>query len=118
MGTPVAAHWRARATPLARDYLTRGIMELIRSSALLLIDVQQGIDDPRSGARNNPGAERQIATLLTAWREAGWPVIHVQHMSVIPGSALRPAAPGNAFKPEAEPLPGEPVRAAGESGHA
>jgi nicotinamidase-related amidase len=78
-------------------------------AALLVVDVQQGLDDPHWGARNNPGAERQIAALLGAWREAKWPVIHVQHMSQRPSSPLRPDRPGNAFKPEALPLDGEPI---------
>jgi nicotinamidase-related amidase len=77
--------------------------------ALLVIDVQQGLDEPRWGARNNPDAERQIAALLAAWRHAGWPVIHVQHMSENPESPLRAHLPGNAFKPEALPQHGEPV---------
>ena len=78
-------------------------------AALLLIDIQQGLDDPKWGARNNPQAERQIAALLAAWRRAKWPVIHVQHMSTNATSPLRPNLPGNAFKPEAMPLDGEPV---------
>jgi nicotinamidase-related amidase len=78
-------------------------------AALLLIDVQQGMDDPKWGARNNPDAEREIAALLAAWRQAKWPVIHVQHMSQEPGSPLRADAPGNAFKPEAMPRAGEAV---------
>ncbi len=78
-------------------------------TALLLVDVQQGLDDPQWGARNNPGAEQRIAALLAAWREAKWPVIHVQHMSQRPTSPLRPDLPGNAFKPEAMPREGEPI---------
>ena len=77
--------------------------------ALLLIDVQQGFDEPKWGARNNPQAESRIAALLRAWREASWPVIHVQHMSVTPGSPLQPGSPGNAIKPEAAPREGEPL---------
>jgi nicotinamidase-related amidase len=77
--------------------------------ALLLIDIQQGLDEPKWGARNNPHAEQRIAALLAAWRNAKWPVIHVQHMSQEPGSPLRPELPGNAFKPEALPTAGEPV---------
>lgn len=77
--------------------------------ALLLIDIQQGLDDPRYGERNNPEAERNIARLLVAWRKAGRPVVHVQHMSVTAGSPLRPGLPGNALKPEVLPLPGEPL---------
>ena len=84
-------------------------METTTPSALLLIDVQQGMDDPRWGNRNNPGAERQIAALLAAWRQANWPIIHVQHMSQVSDSPLRPDAPGNAFKPEALPHGSEPV---------
>jgi nicotinamidase-related amidase len=78
-------------------------------AALLLIDVQQGLDDPVWGARNNPHAEARIAELLAAWRAAGRPVVHVQHMSTRPGSPLRPDQPGNAIKPEAMPAEGEPL---------
>ncbi|MEO8431507.1 MAG: cysteine hydrolase family protein [Acidobacteriota bacterium] len=84
-------------------------MTIPGNSALLLIDVQKGMDAPRWGARNNPEAERNIAALLAAWRESGRPVIHVQHMSVEPDSPLRPELPGNAFKPEAIPKAGEPI---------
>lgn len=79
-------------------------------AALVLIDVQQGFDDPHMGAnRNNPQAERNIARLLETWRTAGQPVVHVQHMSRFPESPLRPQQPGNEFKPEARPEKGEPV---------
>jgi nicotinamidase-related amidase len=78
-------------------------------TALLLVDVQQGLDDPRYGARNNPDAERRIADLLAAWRADGRPVVHVQHMSLEPRSPLRAELPGNAIKPEAMPIAGEPV---------
>ena len=84
-------------------------MTLPANAALLVIDVQQGLDDPRCGERNNPGLERNIAALLAAWRRTGRPVIHVQHMSTNSDSPLRPDRPGNAFKPEAAPEAGEPV---------
>ena len=78
-------------------------------AALLVIDVQKGLDDPGQGARNNPDAEKRIAELLAAWRAAGKPVIHVQHMSTEPQSKLRPGLPGNAIKEEALPIAGEPL---------
>ncbi|MEO8334808.1 MAG: cysteine hydrolase family protein [bacterium] len=84
-------------------------MSLPSAAALLLIDVQQGLDDPRWGARNNPDAERRIADLLAAWRAAKRPVIHVQHLSTEPDSPLRPDRPGHVFKTEAQPMDGEPV---------
>jgi nicotinamidase-related amidase len=78
-------------------------------TALVLVDIQQGMDAPYWGARNNPAAEQQAATLLRAWRRATAPIVHVQHLSVVPGSPLRPDQPGVALKPEVRPLPGEPV---------
>jgi len=78
-------------------------------AALLLIDVQQGLDDPRWGARNNPDAEQRIAQLLGAWRATGRPVFHVQHLSLEPQSPLREDTPGHAFKIEARPVADEPV---------
>ena len=77
--------------------------------ALLVIDVQQGLDDPKYGTRNNPDAERTMGALLAAWRRAGWPVVHIQHMSVQPDSPLRPELRGNALKPEVAPHDGEPL---------
>lgn len=84
-------------------------MSIPPGPALLLIDVQEGIDDPRHGLRNNPGAEANIARLLATWRARGRPVIHVRHDSTDPDSVLRPGLPGNAIKAVAIPLPGEPL---------
>ncbi|MGH7580274.1 MAG: cysteine hydrolase family protein [Gemmatimonadales bacterium] len=78
-------------------------------TALLLIDVQQGLDDAYYGVRNNPEAELRMAELLAAWRAAGRPVIHVQHLSLEPHSPLRQDRPGHAFKAEVLPIAGEPV---------
>ena len=39
------------------------------TSALLIIDVQKGVDDPNLGKRNNPQAETNMARLLPKWRE-------------------------------------------------
>ena len=78
-------------------------------AVLLLVDLQQAIDHPDWGVRNNPDAERMAARLLAHWRAQGWPVWHVRHDSTEPASHYRPGQPLHAFKPEAEPHPGEPV---------
>jgi len=79
------------------------------SEVLLLLDVQQGFDAPTWGRRNNPGMEEHVADLLGAWRESNRPVIHLKHMSTDPTSPLRPDQPGNEFKVETAPGPGERV---------
>jgi nicotinamidase-related amidase len=78
-------------------------------SVLLLIDLQQAIDNPDRGIRNNPGAEQVVAGLLVHWRDRGWPVIHIRHDSTDPNSSYRPGQPGNDFKAEAAPRAGEVV---------
>ena len=78
-------------------------------AALLVIDVQQGFDDPSWGRRNNPALEARVAELLAAWRAGRRPVLHARHMSTLPASPLRPGQRGNDFKADAEPLPDEPV---------
>jgi nicotinamidase-related amidase len=81
-------------------------------AALLVIDVQSGIDEPyhaAEGARNNLGAEAAIARLLAAWRARGAAIVHVRHDSRTPESSYRPGQPGHAFKPEVAPINGEAV---------
>jgi nicotinamidase-related amidase len=79
--------------------------------ALILIDIQEGFNqlDYFGGERNNPDAEQRAALLLGHWRERKWPVFHVKHCSVSPGSPLTEGLPGNNFRNEVKPLPGEPV---------
>lgn len=65
-----------------------------RSTALLLIDVQKGVNDTRyyggpTGRRNNPEAEANIAAILEAWRGAGGKVAFTQHDSREQGSPLK-----------------------------
>src|SRR5436190_327616 len=82
----------------------------MENAALIIIDVQKAIDDPSWGSdRNNPYAERNIARLLERWRERGWPLFHVRHISREPHSTYRPNQPGCEFKEEVAPLAGERV---------
>lgn len=82
---------------------------LPENTALVLIDIQRGFDDPYWGTRNNPEAEANAARLLAVWRAAARPLFHVQHRSRNPQSPLFPGQPGCEHKPEVKPLAGEPV---------
>jgi nicotinamidase-related amidase len=72
--------------------------QVSRAPALVVVDVQQGFDDPTWGARSNPDCERNISALLRRWRQVDRPVVLVRHDSVEPGSPLRPGQPGNRLK--------------------
>ncbi len=74
-------------------------------TALIVIDVQQGFDDPAWGERNNAQSEANVARLIATWRQHGRPLVFVRHDSVMEGSPLRPGQSGNDFKPE---VSGEP----------
>jgi nicotinamidase-related amidase len=76
---------------------------------LIVIDVQHAFDDPSWGTRNNPEAETHVRELLTSWRNIGAPVVHVRHESRSLSGQFRRGTPAFEFKPEARPLPGEPV---------
>jgi nicotinamidase-related amidase len=84
-------------------------MRLPPTTALVLIDVQQGFESPQWGSRNNPNAETNMRRLLEAWRSANLPVVHIRHASRSAESPLAPNQPGFEFKEEVAPRPGEPV---------
>lgn len=84
-------------------------VELATNAALLVIDVQDAINTPGQGRRNNPQAEENIARLLAAWRDGGRPIIHVKHNSRSATSRFHRAHPGNAIMAIAQPQAGEPL---------
>lgn len=73
-------------------------MQLSENAALIVIDVQQGFDDPVWGPRDRPDAEANIGRLLTAWTDASRPVVLVRHDSRSAESPLAPGTAGNALK--------------------
>lgn len=82
---------------------------LFPHTALLVIDMQMGFDDPAWGPRNNPRAEANVATLIAAWRAVDAPIIHVHHSSRDLAGRLRRGTPGHAAKLEAMPRDDERV---------
>jgi nicotinamidase-related amidase len=83
--------------------------QVTANTALIIVDVQDGLDDPILGKRNNPDAESNMARLLAEWRIKARPIFHVQHMSTNPNSTLRPDKPGNAIKRIVAPQGDEPI---------
>jgi len=75
-------------------------VDLTQNVALIIIDQQQGLDNPKLGARNNPDAETIMLKLLDAWRTTCRPIIHVKHRSLEPESVFWPHQQGFEFKPE------------------
>jgi len=82
---------------------------MITKQALIIIDQQKGIDHPKLGVRNNPGAENIILHLLKQWREKNLPIIHVKHRSKDPESVFWPHQEGFDFKKGFEPQNNEPT---------
>lgn len=83
-------------------------------TALLLIDVQKGVDvldywGGATGRRNNPGAEIHMRSLLDAWRTAAFPVIYTMHDSREQHSPLKLSLPTGRIKEGLEPRDGETV---------
>ncbi|KQW38420.1 cysteine hydrolase family protein [Rhizobacter sp. Root404] len=83
-------------------------------TALLLIDVQKGVNDlphwgGASGRRNNPEAELKMAALLDGWRELAFPIVFTKHNSRQKVSPLKDVLPGGDFIEPLQPLPGELV---------
>jgi nicotinamidase-related amidase len=66
--------------------------------ALVVVDVQQGFDDPVWGPRNNPACEENVATLIEAWRAKGQPIVYVRHDSSESESPFTPGQRGNEFQ--------------------
>ncbi len=85
-------------------------MTLHDRPALLLIDIQKGLEEIAyyGGYRNNPGAEIKAAELLEFWRTHGLPVIHIKHNGT-PPSPLTKGRPGNDFKDITKPQPHEKI---------
>ncbi|MDF2488805.1 MAG: isochorismatase [Pseudomonas sp.] len=82
---------------------------LDESAALLIIDMQKGIQQAKSGRRNNPDAEQRIGALLSAWRTTHRPVVHVRHISRSSESVFWPGQPGCEFQEALQPLAHEHV---------
>ena len=56
------------------------------STALLLVDTQKGVNDTlyyggKGGSRNNPGAEKNILSLLSEWRKSRRRIAFTRHNS-------------------------------------
>lgn len=90
------------------------IPQFSNDTALLLIDVQRGVDvfahwGGATGRRNNPDAEAHMAKLLDGWRGAGLPVAYTQHDSREAASPLKLSEPGGAWIEGLEPAGDELV---------
>ncbi len=81
------------------------------NTALILIDIQ--MDYFQGGAMELSGAEAAAAKAGRAlgwFREQGWPVIHVQHLSIRSGAGFFvPGTPGVDFHPFVHPREDETV---------
>ncbi|GAA0402889.1 cysteine hydrolase family protein [Massilia aurea] len=77
--------------------------------ALIIIDMQKGMQSATLPPRNNPTAEDTIGRLHAAWRAAGHPVVSVRHISRSPNSVFAPGQSGVEFQPRFHPMVHEHV---------
>jgi len=90
------------------------IKQFLDDTALLLVDVQKGVDvwqhwGGPTGRRNNTSAELNMLKLLEAWRKAGHTVAFTRHDSREAASPLKFSLPTGEQKPGFETRAGEIV---------
>lgn len=80
-------------------------------TALVIIDMQMVMQERIDSGRQhiNPDAPVNVAALVTAFRDAQRPVVHVRHAEGDPGSPLHPDASGYPPMPCAQNAEGEIV---------
>ena len=78
-------------------------------SALIIIDMQTGMQSAKLPPRNNFHAESNIIRLLTTWRQLAYPVVHVRHISRSADSVFSPGQAGVEFQTPFQPLTEEHV---------
>ena len=73
-----------------------------KNPALLIIDVQQGLDEELyyGGNRNNKDAESKMGRILNEWRTLNLPIVHILHQSLNSESPLYGSKKGFAQKEE------------------
>jgi nicotinamidase-related amidase len=86
-------------------------MKIKEQPALLLVDIQKGLDDIEyyGGHRNNMEAESNARRVLDFWRANDLPIFHIKHNSTNPNSRLVKGKPGNDIKDIVQPMENEPV---------
>ncbi len=79
--------------------------------ALLLIDIQKGLDDIEyyGGHRNNLQAEANARKILDFWRNRKLPIFHIKHNATNPNSRLLKGQGGNEFKEIVMPIANERI---------
>jgi nicotinamidase-related amidase len=82
---------------------------MTRPLALIVIDMQKGMQRDDLPPRNNSCAEENIARLLATWRKSGNPVVAVRHISRSSTSPFAPGQSGAEFQVSLAPLPHEHV---------
>lgn len=89
--------------------LLAALPSVTSETALVLIGVQNGFENPAWGVRNNLHAEDNISKLIEVWRLANRPIYHIQHHSKEPTSPLKPGTRGAEFRSFASPIGNEVV---------
>ncbi|MDD2367324.1 MAG: cysteine hydrolase family protein [Desulfuromonadaceae bacterium] len=81
------------------------------STALILIDIQNDyFANGRMELVGSMEAAGAAALLLKAFRQAGWPVFHIQHVSMQPGASFfLPNTKGSEIHHSVAPLPEETI---------
>jgi nicotinamidase-related amidase len=77
--------------------------------ALIVIDMQKGMQSATLGRRNNLHAEANFQQLRAHWRRLNWPIVHTRHMSRSRDSAFWPGQVGAEFQDAFLPLDSEHV---------
>jgi nicotinamidase-related amidase len=81
------------------------------NTALVIVDIQNDyFPDGKMPLVGPVEASQQAARLLDYFRSAHWPVIHIQHIAIRPGTTFfLPGTPGVDFHANVQPLPDEAV---------
>jgi nicotinamidase-related amidase len=106
---PHCVNYNIRYNKIFNSATAATVTMSLQNTALIIIDMQQGMQSETLPPRNNLDAESNIGKLQSAWRGSGNPIVNVRHISRTPGSVFLPGQSGVLFQERLAPLPQEHV---------